>query len=377
VTSRFPSTSVDMIYLDPPFFSKRRYYVRSPIASGVVGFEDRWRGGIGEYIDWMSHRLVEFRRILKPTGSIYVHCDPHASHYLKVMMDEIFPSNFRNEIVWKRQSSHNDGRQGARHFGRIHDVILFYTRSSKYKWHPQFRPYSEEYIRKNYRHVDRRGRRYALGDLSGPSGFSKGNPEYEFLGIRRYWRYSRKRMNRLLREQRIVQVRPGRVPQLKRYLDEMPGVPIQDVWTDIKPLAAMSSERVAFPTQKPLALLERIILASTNPGDLVVDPFCGCGTTLMAAQKLNRKWIGVDISPKACTIVRKRMLSMKVKARVINLRSKSSDFDRVLKGQTTDGPRIAANHFSALSMMKSLGSREGNRRKIAIVTPLVARAKRA
>jgi site-specific DNA-methyltransferase (adenine-specific) len=313
------SESVDLIYLDPPFFSNRGFYTRN--GKQVVGFNDRWPGGISEYVVWISQRLVESKRVLKTTGSIYVHCDTHASHYLKVAMDAMFgASNFRNEIVWKRQSSHNDGRQGARHFGRIHDVILLFTKSGHYTWNPLFQHYSDEYVRKQYRHMDRRGRKYALGDLSGPSGAFKGNPVYKFLGIKRSWRYSKKKMRQLLREGRIVQKRPGTVPQLKRYLDEMPGLPIQDVWTDITPITSFSKERVAFPTQKPQTLLKRILLASTNPGDLVVDPFCGCGSALIAAQSLRRRWVGVDISHKACLIVKKRMSSVKVKTRVIDLR---------------------------------------------------------
>ena len=353
------SETVDLVYLDPPFYSKRGFYTKN--GKQTVGFDDRWPGGIGEYTRWMSERLAESKRVLKKTGSIYVHCDPHASHYLKVAMDAIFgTSNFRNEIIWKRQSSHNDGRQGARHFGRIHDSILFFTKSRHYTWNPLFQPYSEGYVRKQYRHVGRKGRMYALGDLSGPSGTFKGNPVYKFMGIVRSWRYSKKKMKRLLREGKIVQKRPGTVPQLKRYLDEMPGLPIQDVWTDITPITSFSKERVAFPTQKPQTLLERILLVSTNPGDLVVDPFCGCGSALIAAQNLRRRWVGVDISHKACLIVKKRMSSVKAKARVIDLRKIAGTAPSLSK---SDAPvrgydKVVANtRFPGLWLSRRLSGR--------------------
>ncbi len=343
--------SVDLVYLDPPFNSNRTYNVLFKQESGVeseaqiAAFEDTWhwnaaaerthydliqnapphvgdmmdalRGFIGQnqmmaYLVMMAARLVELHRVLKPTGSLYLHCDPTASHYLKIILDAIFgPQNFRNEIIWKRTSAHSDTKQGnVLHMGRIHDVILYYTRSETAKRTEIFLPHNEEYVAKNYRHVDADGRRYRLDNLTGPGGAAKGNPQYEFLGVTRYWRYSKENMQRLYEQGRIIQTAPGRVPAYKRYLDEMSGVPLQDLWDDIPPLQSQAAERVGYPTQKPLALLERIISASSNPGDVVLDPFCGCGTTIAAAQKLGRRWLGIDITHLSIALQKYRLREM-------------------------------------------------------------------
>ena len=334
------SESVDLIYLDPPFNSNREY--SAPIGSEAAGaaFKDTWtlkdvdlawHGLIAEenpglygiidaagvahgksmksYLIMMAVRLLEMRRIMKPTGSIYLHCDPTASHYLKLTMDSVFgPGNFRSEITWKRTSAHSDARQGRQQHGRVHDLILFYTKSDQWTWNPIYTGYDQEYIDQFYRHVEpETERRYRLGDLTGPGGSAKGNPYYEVMGVTRYWRYSQERMAELIEQGRVIQRRPGAVPAYKRYLDEMPGVPLQDVWTDIKPIGARAKERVGYPTQKPIALLERIIQASSNLGDVVLDPFCGCATALIAAEKLERQWIGIDLSPVAKTLVQRRM----------------------------------------------------------------------
>lgn len=306
----FPSDCVDLIYLDPPFFSNRRYEVIWGDEAEVRSFEDRWEGGIEHYARWMRHRLVEMHRILKPSGSLYLHCDPSASHYLKVALDAIFddPGGFRSEIIWKRSSAHSDTKQGRRQHGRIHDSILFYTKGEEWTWNTVYTPYDDDYIEAFYKHVEpETGRRYRLGDLTGPGGASKGNPSYEVMGVTRYWRYSRERMDELIEEGRIIQTKPGGVPQYKRYLDEMPGVPLQDVWTDIRPVGARATERIGYPTQKPEALLERIIEVSTDSGQIVLDPFCGCGTTIAVAQRLRREWIGIDISPQAVGIMKQRV----------------------------------------------------------------------
>ena len=307
--SQLPSESVDLVYLDPPFFSNRRYEVIWGDEAEVRSFEDRWQGGIEVYVQWMTERLTELHRVLKPTGSLYLHCDPAASHYLKIALDGIFgQSRFRSEIVWKRSSAHSDTKQGRKQHGRVHDLILFYTKGDLWTWHPVYTTYDPAYVDAFYRHVEPgTGRRYRLGDITGPGGAAKGNPHYELLGVSRFWRYSRERMDRLIAEGRIIQTRPGAVPQYKRYLDEMPGVPLQDVWTDIRPIGARSRERIGYPTQKPLALLKRIIASSSNPGDVVLDPFCGCGTALVAAQDLGRRWIGIDISPTACNLIMRRL----------------------------------------------------------------------
>lgn len=344
---RIATESVDLIYLDPPFNSNRSYNVLfggshgDDAAAQIEAFDDTWtwtpetdqlyvellsggapgrvadalqamHGLVGEgevmaYLVMMAARLVELHRVLKPTGSLYLHCDPTASHYLKILMDAIFgPTNFRNEIIWKRSSAHSDGGQGARHYGRITDTILFYGKGPGGTWNQQFQPYDQEYIDRDYRRMDPDGRRYRISDLSGPGGAAKGNPSYEVMGVTRYWRYSKERMAELIAEGRIVQTRPGAVPQYKRYLDEMPGVPIQNLWTDIS-LNNRSKERLGYPTQKPQALLERILLTSSNEGDVVLDPFCGCGTTIAAAQALGRRWIGIDVTFIAIDLVRRRL----------------------------------------------------------------------
>jgi DNA modification methylase len=340
--------SVDLVYLDPPFNSSRSYNVLFKDESGreapaqITAFEDTWHWGsvteqtyqelvtrgdprlssmigalrqsIGTnqmmaYLVMMTIRLVELHRVLKPTGSLYLHCDPTASHYLKMVLDAIFGAqNFRNEIIWKRTGAHSDQAQGkVIHLGRIHDVILFYTKTDNATRHEVYLPYDEEYLTKTYRYTDPDGRRYRLDNLTGPGGAAKGNPQYELLGVTRYWRYSKEKMEELYRQGRIVQTKPGTVPAYKRYLDEMKGVPLQDVFDDIPALQASAAERLGYPTQKPLALLERIVQASSSPGDLVLDPFCGCGTTVVAAQKLGRRWIGIDITHLAVAILKYRL----------------------------------------------------------------------
>ena len=334
------SDCVDLIYLDPPFNSNRNY--AAPVGSAAAGaaFKDTWRlsdldvawmgliadeqpamyqvlqtaglthgKGMQSYLCMMAVRLLEMRRVLKDTGSIYLHCDPTASHYLKLLMDSIYgQDNFRSEITWKRTSAHSDTRQGRRQHGRVRDLLLFYTKSRTWIWNPIYTDYDPEYVENFYRHIEPgTNRRYRLGDLTGPGGAAKGNPYYEVMGVSRYWRYSEERMQELIEAGRVVQSRPGAVPAYKRYLDEMPGVPLQDLWTDITPLQGQSKERVGYPTQKPLALLERIIRASSNEGDVVLDPFCGCATACVAAENLGRRWVGIDISPKAVELVNMRL----------------------------------------------------------------------
>jgi adenine specific DNA methylase Mod len=206
-------------------------------------------------------------------------------------MDAVFgPHRFLSEVIWKRSSAHNDGKQGRKQHGRIHDVLLFYCKGSNWKWNPQHTTYDEEYVSGFYKHVEPiTGRKYRLGDLTGPGGAAKGNPQYKVMGVTRYWRYSEVKMRELIADGRVLQTRPGAVPAYKRYLDEMPGVSLQDVWTDVPPIGAQAAERLGYPTQKPEALLERILKASSNEGDVVLDPFCGCGTTVQVAQRLNRR----------------------------------------------------------------------------------------
>lgn len=340
--------TVDLVYLDPPFKSNQDYNVLfaeqdgTRSAAQIKAFGDTWRwdqaavaayeevveaGGrvadamrafrtfLGHsdmvaYLAMMAPRLVELRRVLKPAGSIYLHCDPTASHYLKILMDAVFgPSNFRNEIVWKRTTAHSDAKQGSEHYGRIHDVLFFYGRSSDIKWNPQYTAQDENYLESHYSHTDEDGRRYRWNNLTGPGGAAKGNPRYEVLGVTAYWRYSRERMQELI-AQGLVAIPPkGKIPALKRYLDEQAGRPVVDVWPDIFPINSQAQERLGYPTQKPEALLERIIKASSGEGDTILDPFCGCGTAVAVAQRLNRQWIGIDITHLAITLIRHRLQS--------------------------------------------------------------------
>jgi adenine specific DNA methylase Mod len=339
--------SVDLIYLDPPFNSQSNYNVlfKSPAGeqshAQIEAFEDTWHWGeeaerafdevvhswntdaaellralraflkendMMAYLSMMAVRLLELHRVLKPTGSIYLHCDPTASHYLKLLMDAIFGvGNYRSEITWKRTTAHSDAKQGRKGFGNVSDIILYYSRSDEFIFNAQFLPYDLKYLDSKYPYVDGEGRRYGLWDMSGPGGSAKGNPEYEVMGVTRYWRYSRAKMDDLIAEGRVVQPSPGAVPRYKRYLSEMPGVPVQNLWDDIFPINSQAQERLGYPTQKPQALLERIISASSNEGDIVLDPFCGCGTTIHAAQKLKREWVGIDITHLAISLIEKRL----------------------------------------------------------------------
>lgn len=310
--AKLPDHCIDLIYIDPPFNSNRNYEVFWGEQQEMRSFDDR-HTSTQAYLEFMQPRCEQLARVLKPTGVFYYHCDWHACHYVKVMLDRIFgEDNFVNEIIWKRQSSHNDAKQGSKHLGRVHDMLFMYAGGKDYYFKHLYRPYDPEYVEKFYRHVEpETGRRYQLGDLGAPGGAapSKGNPHYEFLGVTRYWRYSPENMQKLYEEGRIVQTKPGAVPRLKRYLDEGKGVPLGSVWDDIGPVQGVAEERIGFPTQKPLRLLERIIEISSKPGDVVLDAFCGCGTALVAAQNAEggRHWIGIDVSPTACRVMAKRL----------------------------------------------------------------------
>ncbi|MGQ9909132.1 MAG: DNA methyltransferase [Candidatus Flexifilum sp.] len=328
-----PDESVDLIYLDPPFNSARSYNVLFRDESGraadaqITAFEDTWHWGheaeatfnelvtdgpervstlmgaliriVGRnqmmaYLVMMTARLVELHRVLKPTGSLYLHCDPTASHYLKLVLDTIFGGeNFRNEIIWQRINAKGNA---SKRFANNHDVIFFYTRSEQYTWNPQYTAHDETYVKSFYKYVEpETGRRYTLADLTNPNK-NRPNLTYEFLGVTRVWRWTKERMQKAYEDGLVVQTSPGAIPRLKRYLDEQEGTPLGNVWTDIVPLQAQSRETLGYPTQKPVALLERIIAASSNPGDVVLDPFCGCGTAIDAAHSLGRRWIGIDIT---------------------------------------------------------------------------------
>ncbi len=342
--------SVDLIYLDPPFNSNRSYNVLFKDESGlssdaqITAFDDAWHWGdtaqqtyeelltnapgnvasminslhqfIGAnqmmaYLVMMAARLVELHRVLKPTGSLYLHCDPTASHYLKILLDMIFGvENGVNEIIWRRYGTHNDVGQGSKHFGRVHDVVLFYAKSKAYTWNQVYIPLNPSYIESTYRNIEPgTGRRFTTTPLTGPGGAEKGNPVFEWKGHTRAWRYNKEKMEILEKEGKLHYSSTGYVRQ-KMYLEESKGAPVQDEWTDIQSLSGAHSERLGYPTQKPLALLERIIQASSNPGDVVLDPFSGCGTCISAAQKLGRQWIGIDVTHLAIAMHKSRLKDM-------------------------------------------------------------------
>ena len=332
------SDTIDLIYLDPPFKSGKRW--KAPIGSPAEGAEfkdiwtdedikDEWHGHIAAeheelyqiiqasetvydksmriYLTAMAVRLFEMQRILKPTGSIYLHCDPTASHYLKAVMDSLFgKNNFRNEIVWN--SSTGVKNNVTTRFGRGHDIILFYG-MPKSKFNVQYEPLSEEYLNSHYTYTDENDRRFRADNLNAPG---TGGHHYEFLGVTRNWRMTEEQAHQWLAEGRIVHhtITPGsrvRIPSYKRYADESKGRPALDNWTDIGALNSQAKESIGFPTQKPLALLNRIIKASSKEGEMVLDPFCGCATACVAAEHLDRHWIGIDISPDAEDITKLRL----------------------------------------------------------------------
>lgn len=313
---------VRLVYIDPPFdtgtdFSFRikvggADFTKAPSILEESAYRDTWGRGRSSYLEMLYERLVLIHELLAPDGSLFLHLGSNVSHFGKLLCDEIFgPEAYVNEIIWKRQTAHSDIGQGARHLGRLHDTILFYRKGGDGPWNMQFTPYDESYTDAFYKHVEPgTGRRYRLSDATGPGGAAKGNPHYEFLGVTRYWRFSETRMKELYAEGRIVQTKPGTVPAQKRYLDEMPGVPLQDIWMDVPPVQAQAHERLGYDTQKPEALLERVIRLATEPGDLVADFFCGSGTTAAVAEKLGRRWLACDLGRFAIHTTRKRLLNI-------------------------------------------------------------------
>lgn len=298
VLRTLPDKSVDLVYLDPPFFSNRFYEVIWGEEAEVRSFEDRWAGGIQHYVDWMKGRVFELHRVLKATGSLYLHCDPHASHYLKVLLDGVFGmEHFRNEIIWRRTPFSGSSKARARQLPRSHDVLLFYTKSADSKWHGPTQPYSAEYL-KRFKWQDQRGK-------------------YRKTLLKTF---SQETFERLQAEDRLVPpVRKGAKYSYKQYLHESSGTrQLDDVWTDINMINPVATERLGYPTQKPEALLERIIQASSDPGDIVLDPFCGCGTTVAVADRLQRQWIGIDVSATAVEIMRRRLLKQGCKPKISN-----------------------------------------------------------
>lgn len=332
--------SVDLIYLDPPFNSNATYNVLFRTPKGhqsdaqIEAFDDSWHWGeraeaacadlmqqsntdvaeviralrsiLGDndmmaYLAMMAIRLLELHRVLKPTGSLYLHCDSTASHYLKVVMDQVFGAeHFRNEIVWVRS---NPKSLGSSNFPNCTDALLRYTKTDAFVYHQPYAEHDEEYVTKAYRYSDAQGQ-YRLLPLLNPND-NRPNLTYEFLGVKRVWRWTRARMQEGYDKGLVVQLKPGAVPQYKKYLEDSKGKTVTNCWTDIR--QAAGNENLGYPTQKPLALLERVITASSNEGDVVLDPFCGCGTAVHAAEKLKRQWIGIDVTHLAISLVEKRL----------------------------------------------------------------------
>ena len=354
IMERMPLSCVDLIYLDPPFKSDQNYNLvyktltGKPVPEQAQAFCDTWdmdaekerlaktmpilmrEKGVPDYyvefwrlwvqalrhtqphlmayLIYMVQRLLYMKTLLRQTGSLYLHCDPTASHYIKVMMDGIFGhNNFRNEIIWKRTSAHSSSKR----YGPIHDTILFYSKSQNFTWNQQHTKYNEEYVRQFYRNVDENGRRYTLSDLMA-AGIRHGSSGKPWRGIDpsvkgNHWKFQIETLDKLDEEGRIYWPPKGKVPRYKRYLDEVKGTALQDIFDDISPVGAQAKERLGYPTQKPIALLRRIILASSNKGDVVFDPFCGCGTTIYAAQETERTWIGCDIAILAIKLIREKL----------------------------------------------------------------------
>lgn len=341
--------TVDLCYIDPPFNSKRNYFqiynnigkddqaqaqafidtwtwnelAITGYAEIITNFEGRYTrqtiellkglravlgdGGLLAYLVSMTQRVNEIQRVLKPTGSFYLHCDPTASHYLKLVLDSVFCArggDYLNEITWQRTTP--KGHAYCR-YPTAQDILLFYTKGKEPTWNSLYANHRLEYLGSHYKYIEAEtGRRYRLDNLNNPNK-DRPNLTYEFLGVTRVWRWTRERMQEAYEQGLIVQTKPGGVPQLKRYLDEQEGTPVTSVWTDIPPINSQAQERLGYPTQKPEALLERIIQASSNEGDTVLDAYCGCGTTVAVAQRLRRHWIGIDITYQSIAVILKRL----------------------------------------------------------------------
>lgn len=342
----FPNNYVDLIYLDPPFNSNATYNMLFKEATGdksqaqIEAFEDTWqwitgqtdavykeltrdpdysdlanliesferflgRNALMAYLVMMSIRLKELHRVLKPTGSLYLHCDPTASHYIKLVLDAVFGlESYKSEIIWKCTSAHANSKT----YGNIHQTIFYYIKSQKFIFNTQFAPYTQEYIDTYYRYKDEDGRRFMSDNLTVPSRNDKNIFEWmgKYPSNKRGWGYSKEQLDELYKNGKIF-ITKNDFPRYKRYLDEMPGMPAQSIWDDINLIGSWSKEGLGYPTQKPEALLERIIKASSNEGDLVLDPFCGCGTTIAVAERLKRHWIGIDITWLSVDLMERRL----------------------------------------------------------------------
>jgi len=321
--AKLPKESVELIYIDPPFFTQKPYEVVWGDEAEVRSFEDRWEGGIEHFISWLEPRTQLLWELLKPTGSFYIHCDWHANAHIRIMLDKIFgDKNFRNEIIWKRTHAHGSSNK----FGPVHDTILFYSKSKDYIWTDSKGEHDPEYIANHFTLTNSDGRRFQAISLTG-AGIRHGDSGQPWKGIdptkvNRHWAIPGKVIARLKLGGSTVQEKldsldkAGRIywpskrggtPRLKWYVDELEGPALLDLWTDISPISSNAAEHLGYPTQKPPRLLERIIKASSNKGDMVLDAFCGCGTACIEAQKLGRKWIGIDISPTAVKVIENQL----------------------------------------------------------------------
>lgn len=354
-------SQVDLVYIDPPFasgadYAKQVYIRRNPKVAEAIAeaeqtldidelksFEEKMYGDVWDkekYLNWMYENLMAIKSVMSETASIWVELDNHIGHYVKILLDEIFgEDHFVNEIVWKRTFSHSDVGQGAKHLGRLHDVIFLYSMSDEYVLNTVYTPYSKEYIDNFFRYTDRDGRRYRLVSMIGTGGAAKGNPFYEFMGVSKYWRYSKKTIQELVQKGLVVQTKPGAVPQKKNYLDESPGVPLQDVWTDIAPVQGGSIENANYTTQKPEALLERIIKTSSDENMVVADFFGGSGVTAAAAHKLGRRFIHCDIGLNSIQTARDRLVADSAEFGVLEIK---------------DGVQLYRNPVQTMDKIKSL-----------------------
>lgn len=352
---------VDLVYIDPPFasgadYAKKVYIRRNPKVAEAIAqaeqeldvdelkaFEEKMYGDVWDkekYLNWMYENLMAIKSIMSPTASIYVELDSHIGHYVKILMDEIFgENNFINEIVWKRTFSHSDVGQGAKHLGRLHDVIFYYSYSEEYTLNTVYTPYSEEYIKNFYKYTDPDGRKYRLVSMLGPGGAAKGNPRYEVMGVTRYWAFSKESMEKMIAAGQVVQNKPGSVPQRKRYLDESEGVPLQDLWMDIPAVQGGALENANYATQKPEAMLDRIIKSSSNENMVVADFFGGSGVTAAVAHKLGRKFIHCDIGLNSIQTTRDRLVA------------DGAEFDVL---EIKDGVQLYRNPVQTMDKIKSL-----------------------
>ena len=314
---------IKLIYIDPPFDVGADFsmdvevgeggdtFTKKPNILEELAYRDTWGRGADSFIAMIYERLVLMKDLLADDGSIYVHCDSRVNSHIRLVLDEIFGSeHFVNEIVWKRSDAKSDASQGSRHYSRIQDTIWYYQKGKKTVWNPLYVPLSDKYVEGFYKHIDEDGKRYKLENMLGPGGAAKGNPVYEVMGVTRPWRFSRERMQKMIEAGLVIQTKPGTVPMQKKYLDDSKGVQVGTWWDDISMIRGFSSEKTGYATQKPEALLQRVLEASSNEGDLVADFFCGSGTTASVAEQLGRKWIVSDLGKFAVHTTRKRMIGV-------------------------------------------------------------------